>query len=323
MKRLYTSPPSLRYRAAARTWLVAAAICTGLGTPGCAAKKRDTAAAKVSAYDADFAIVFSEVIGVVEKLYPQYDDDPVRGVIKTAWHQVSHNASMDDPNSAQVRARASGGSNPAATSSAFGNQVSGMQKRFFVRFDIKIVAPRPFEITIIPHAAEWEAGNAVPSEMKSNNIPAWLPGRTDALRMQIYRKLRKHAVRKVDRVQLEAPKEDPIAAEADALALGALPDDAEVVVRKVYAAALARDAARMRPHMADEFAWDARSTPSADTAVVVWQADTAAMDALERAIGDGCAMVGAEIRCHDAVFAKLGAAWKFISFVPAPPPAAR
>lgn len=290
---------------------------SGMGGTGCAAKKRDLKAAKASAYDTDFAIVFSEVIRVVEATYPQYDDDPVRGVVKTAWHQVDFNASMDDPNTSQIRARASGGANNAATSPGLGNQTD-FRKKYFVRFDIKIVAPRPFEISITPHAAEWDPGNAVPTEMKSNNIPPWLPGRTDALRLKLYRALKSYAVAKRGDIKAPAEVEDPLAGEVARLALDGLPQAGAEVVRAAFRAALGRDARALRAIMAEAFAWDSRSAPGADTAIVVWQADPSHLAALERDLRGGCALAGDRITCGHAIFALSAGAWQFAEFVEVP-----
>src|ERR1043166_3324969 len=58
---------------------------------GCPSSK-EIRIAQTSAYDADFAIVYSETLAAVQELYPELTEDPASGIIRTAWHQVTYSS---------------------------------------------------------------------------------------------------------------------------------------------------------------------------------------------------------------------------------------
>src|SRR5262245_35641702 len=75
-----------------RIIFLAAAACA----TGCPASTKQIATARQSVYDTDFSVVFSAALDATRDVYPNIDDAPGRGVIKTAWHQVSYANNQDD-----------------------------------------------------------------------------------------------------------------------------------------------------------------------------------------------------------------------------------
>src|SRR5438874_9132306 len=62
---------------------------------GCGNKK-EVESAKRSVYDTDFAIVYNAALDATRELYPNIDDHPGSGAIRTAWHQVQYATNNDD-----------------------------------------------------------------------------------------------------------------------------------------------------------------------------------------------------------------------------------
>src|SRR6185436_20657950 len=88
----------------------------------------------------------------------------------------------------------------ATTPATAGTASAGMPtrlayKRFFIRFDVTVAGGRPWRLKVVGHAAEWEPGAAMPTELHGIARPSWLEGRTDALLFAIYNRLKGHAVR--------------------------------------------------------------------------------------------------------------------------------
>jgi len=289
---------------------------------GCVSNK-DVREAEQSVYDADFATVFNETVTAVRELYPTLDDDPRNGIIKTAWHQVRFSNDSDDPKTVRARDRAAGLDSPTATQSALGGQQSLAMTRTFIRFDVTVMGGRPWRIRVIGKAAEWEPGNAVPSEMRGASKPAWLEGRTDALVVAIHDRLKAYA--------RKAPKQAaPVAvAEPENLApFGPIPEAAARTLAAVRRALNDRDNRALRQQLADDVVWSLGAEPGADTAITMWQADPDTLTQMRAALAAGCRPDGAtRVACPPAateqpgyvgwrlLLEKRGAAWKVTAFV--------
>lgn len=292
---------------------------------GCGNKK-DLQYAKRSLYDADFAVVYNAALEATRELYPQLDDNPGNGSIKTAWHQVQYANNTDDL--ANQRTVAQGqGFNPNAVSQ--GAAAAGMPtrlayKRYFIRFDVSVVGGRPWRVKVIGHASEWEPGNALPTELRGPARPHWLDGRTDALQLAIYRRVKGFAV---------PMKEDPAPArpedtlpKTDPGTFKGIPAGAATRLAKLKDAIVLRDPTALRAQLAGDVEWSLGGAPGADTAMAMWQADPEALDTMVKLIDAGCGGTDKRITCPNGgstpgawqlVLELRGDAWLVTSFVKA------
>ena len=297
---------------------------------GCSGHK-ELHTARRSVYDIDFAIVYSQAMAAVQKLYPTTDDDPTAGVIRTAWHQVPlAQSSSDDPTTASSLGNGTY-SNPAnASPSTMGapqvNQVGNsatLTKRYFIRFDVSVLGGRPWRIHVTGHASEWEPGNAVPVELRGANVPHWLAGRTDELVVAIYRRLRPYARPAPAEAVAPTPGDE---VEVDVKKFGAIPVGAAAAASAIEKAVALRDYAALRGVVAADVVWSLGAEPGADAALATWQADPTVLDALVAALDAGCAVAGTKVTCPvaaakpgftgwRATLEARGAAWKLTSFV--------
>ena len=161
-----------------RITFLAAIICA----TGCTTHKTEVETAKKSLYDAEFTVVYTAALEATRESYPNIEDAPGPGAIKTAWHQVSYANNQDDMTNPQTLANAQGINSRAAASP--GAASAGMPtrlayKKYFIRFDISVAGGRPWRLKVIGHAAEWEPGAAQPTELHGGGRPSWLDGRTD------------------------------------------------------------------------------------------------------------------------------------------------
>jgi hypothetical protein len=289
--------------------------------------KKEVRAAKSSVYDIDFAIVYSGALAATRELYANLDDNPGSGKIQTAWHQVQYANNEEDLGNQRVVAQ-SQGVNSSGTVSP-GAQAAGMPtrlayKRYFVRFDITVAGGRPWRVKVVGHAAEWDPGNAMPTELRGIARPPWLDGRIEALQVAIYRKIKPYAIHAKeeptqDKADVELPKTDPtvfkgVSAPA-AKTLAAIKD-----------ALAMRDNVALRAQLSDDVVWSLGGAPGADTAMAMWQADPETLEAMSRVIAGGCGSVDKKVACPPGppvagawqlVVEPRGDAWKVTSFVKA------
>jgi hypothetical protein len=300
--------------------VVAVAISIALGlvlTTSCGANKKEVDEAKRSVYDAEFAIVFSAAVAATRELYPRVEEDPVTGVIKTAWHQVKYNdPGADDPKSVQSRDQTAGvgASSPGG---ALGYNPSLARRVNFIRFDVHVAGGRPWRVRVIGTASQLEPGNALPTELRGANKPHWLPGRVDALTVAIHKRLKKYAQAApvhVEVVEEEAPR---------AKVGGDIPDGARETAQAVVAAIDTRDYAALRATCADDVVWSLGAAPGVDGAMAMWQADPGVFAQMKKAITAGCEKDGADVVCPVGAprgawqlrLALRGSAWKLAAFV--------
>jgi hypothetical protein len=302
-----------------------------LALASCSTSKKEIHDAQHSVYDVDFATVYSAALEATRELYPNLDDNPGNGMIHTAWHQVQYASNMDDAAQATpvggTGALNGGGMNgmgsPAGNAAGMPTHLTS--KKYFVRFDISVLGGRPWKVKVVGHAKSWDVGAAEPVELHGAARPSWLSPRVDALQVEIYKKVKRYAVPMKDEetkvvVEDDTPKTDPstfkdIAPEA-AKALASLKD-----------ALAKREPTGIRPSIADDVVWSLGAEPGADTAMVMWQADSDSLEQMAKLVGEACAADGdKKVRCpggeatpghYQLVLEPRGNAWKVTSFVKA------
>lgn len=307
---------------------VIGSIALALAPAACGNNKKEVEAAKHSLYDTDFAIVYSAALDATRDLYPNLDDAPGAGAIRTSWHQVVFANTQDDLANPSVVANG----NPTATSVAGGNPqtsaaagAAGMPtrlayKRFFIRFDVTVMGGRPWRVKIVGHASEWAPGAAMPVELHGIARPPWLEPRTDALLLAIHNKLKTHAI-----AMKETPKADPVEAlpKTDVGMFKELPAAAAQRLAHVRDACTRREFQSLRADLADDVVFAPGSEGNADTALALWQADPDTLEQMAKVITPACAQAGDTIACpsgarigtYQLVIAQRGADWKVTSFV--------
>lgn len=288
---------------------------------GCTTKK-EINAAKTSAYDTDFAIVFSEALSAVRELYPNLDEDPAAGTIRTAWHQVQFSTGADqDPRSQQITNQATG----VGAGGAFTTPASQTYKRLFIRFDVHVSGGRPWRVRVRGRASEWDPGNAQPTELRGAATPHWLPGRRDALMVAIYRRLKQYAVTIEEEPEVVAEDEGPA---VDPASFGDIPADAATAATEIVKAVERRDLGALRARLAADVQWAIGAPGDAATAVAMWQADPEVFAALAKALRAGCRKASdTAVQCPPeateqpgylgwrATLEQRGDAWLLTSFV--------
>lgn len=287
--------------------LVAPAIAIGAG---CSTNAKLIKEARDSGYEADFAIVYSEVLAAVRELYPQLAENANSGVIRTAWHPV------------RIQSESAGASqdNPVNTNTSGLSTTSSRRKTYYVRFRIFVVGGKPWRVRVEGEASSWEIGE-IPQPLKGAEIPPWLKGRTDNLRVAIHKRLTDYAVPlKKDEVVAKKVEERP-----DETPFASLPPAAAKVVATVAQAARTRNLEALRRLMADDLSWSAGAT-GADTAVAMYSADATLLSAMSATLEKGCGSSGdTEILCpadarapgfrgYFARFTVIDKAWKLAAF---------
>jgi len=289
---------------------------------GCQSNKKDVEAARNSVFDADFAVIYSAAIEVTRKNYPNLEDAPGKGAIKTAWHQVSNANTEDDLSNSPTLSNGPGIA--AANQTAANQAASGMPtrlayKRFFIRFDVAVTGGRPWRLKVVGHAAMWEPGAAEPSELHGAARPSWLESRTDALTAAIYERIKGYAQpMKQVAVADDVPHADP-AAYAD------VPPLAAKTLATLKDAATGHDYTALRTLLADDIVWSLGGGTGADVALVTWQADPEPLDAMTKLLGGPCAGDAKKVACpasaapggYQIVLEPRAGAWRVTSFVKA------
>jgi hypothetical protein len=294
-----------------------AAVCAALAGACGGASDREIREAQSSGYRGDFAVIYSETLAAVRDLYPELVEDARAGVIRTAWHAVHVQQGTDDNENQST--------NPGSPRSGL-QTTNRRRQEFFIRFDVHVVGGRPWRVRVDGEASSWKAGE-VPSPMRGSEIPHWLEGRVNALEVAVHQRLKKYAVG----LKLgPEPAAGPAAVKPlDQARFGKLPAGAARVIAEVERAAGARDVARLRTFMADEFTYSSGDAPSADTAIVVWRADPSILTELTRAVGAGCAseQASGQVVCPAAAagdpgfagyrvaFQAAGGSWTMVAFL--------
>jgi hypothetical protein len=296
---------------------------------GACTNKKDLKSAKSSVYDTDFTVVYNAALDATRELYPTLNENPGPGMIKTAWHQVQYANNQDDLANQRTIAQGQGVSSGQVGAA---QQMAGMPtrlayKRFFIRFDVSVVGGRPWRVKVIGHASEWEPGNALPTELNGAARPSWLDGRTDALTVAIYKRIKPYA--KPMKKEEEPVKPEDMIPKTDPKAFTGVPPAAAATLAKIRDALVRRNIADgLREHVADDVVWSLGAPPGADIAMATWQADSEVLEAMQRVITTGCAGTDKKVTCPPStgepvpgayvlVLELRGDAWKVTSFVKA------
>lgn len=235
--------------------------------------------AQTSGYKGDFAVIYSETLAAVRELYPHVNEDARTGVVRTAWHPVHVQQGADDDSTQSATV------NPRGGRTGF-QSAAVMREQFFVRFTVHVVGGRPWRVRVHGEASAWKAGD-MPTPLRGSEIPQWLPGRVNSLEVAIYRRLKGYAVEL--KYAPEAATRAAAAAPVDVAKFGQVPAEAARVIAAVEQAAGARDMAALRSLMVDQFTYTTGDEPSADTAILVWQADPSILAELDKVLDAGCA----------------------------------
>jgi len=287
--------------------------------------KEVIAHAKASVYDADFAVVYNSALGATRELYPALKDSPGPGRISTAWHQVSYGNNQDDLQNQRTLAQSQGltGAAGSPTATMAGMPTRLAYKRYFVRFDVSVLGGRPWRVKVVGHASEWDPGAAMPSDMTGAQRPSWLDGRTEALQVAIYKRLKTVAVKAKEEVVVSVedslPKTDPNAFKG-------IPAGAGKTLATVKDSIGKRDYSALRPELDDNVVWSLGGGSGADVAIATWQADPSVLDAMVSTINAGCAAGSGpkQVACpagppkpgaYQLLLEDRGGSWKITSFV--------
>ncbi|HET9625419.1 MAG TPA: hypothetical protein VFP84_28825 [Kofleriaceae bacterium] len=291
----------------------------------CGVSKKDIKTAKHSLFDTDFAVVYGAALEATREQYPNLEDAPGRGAIKTAWHQVANNNGDDVTQQKVVGAGAGNtiGPNNGVPGTASGGLPTRLSyKRYFIRFDVTIAGGRPWRLKVVGHAAEWEPGTAQPTELHGIARPSWLEGRSDSLLVAIYKKVQKFAVPMKD--DGGADEEDTGVKKSDPQAFHDVPPAAAKRLAALKDALDGRNYAALRSQLADDVLWSLGGGAGADTAVAMWQADTEPLDLMSKALAGGCFGDDKKVTCppgpplpgiYQLILEARPEGWKVTSFV--------
>ncbi len=257
-----------------------------LGGASCAASDAEVRKARSSGYESDFATVYGEALSATVKLYPHTVENAVTGLIQTAWHTVHvETGTRQSSNSLRGTQGRSQGRNQRGGVGQLSGTASSDQKRYFIRFRIHVVGGKPWRIRVKGEASEWRAGD-IPLPLKGAEVPPWVKGRTNALRIAIHKRLKKHAVT----VDKDIPVvKSPVLSIKEPSGFGEIPATASKMVGTVFRAIRSRDMATLRSSMAEDLQWSLGDAGNADVALALWQADTTSLDALSKVLEAGCA----------------------------------
>lgn len=305
---------------------VIASLALALVLGACDSNKKEVASAKRSVFDTDFAVIYSAALDVTRDLYPNLDDAPGRGAIKTAWHQVVYANTADDLSNPQtvsngqgVAPNQNGMGSPAAAQGGMPTRLA--YKRYFVRFEVSVMGGRPWRLKVVGHAAEWEPGAAMPSELHGIARPAWLEGRTDALLLAIYKKIKPYAIPMKEELKL-APEEE--VGKTDPAVFTGVTPTAGKRLAMIKDALGHRDYPLLQTLLADDVVWSLGGGSGADAAMATWEADGESLDQMGKMITAGCAGDAKRVACpagdpkpgvFQLVIEPRGDAWKITSFV--------
>jgi len=198
-------------------------------------------------------------------------------------------------------------------------------KRYFIRFEVHVLGGRPWRVKVTGHASSWDPGAAMPVEMRGADKPAWLEGRTEALQVAIFKRIRQYAIAMKEEAppsdvpEDNTPKTDPASFKnVPAAAAKELATTKDVLAKRDYTA--------LRPELADDVVWSLGGGTGADAAMAMWQADPSALDAMAAALASCSADGDKRVLCPPGQPAagawqltlepRLGA-WKLTSFVKA------
>jgi hypothetical protein len=316
--------------------LRAAVLAAIVAVSACSASKMEVHAAQHSLYDADFNAVYTATLDAIRQLYPNLDDNPGTGKITTAWHQVQYASSADDATGvtatpSQIAQQGGGnsamspGMNTVPTSPAAGAAGMGQRlayKKYYIRFEVAVLGGRPWRVKVIGHAAAWDVGAAMPTELHGAARPPWLTPRIEALEVEIYKKMKGFAIAANDEGSAAADDELP---KTDPASFKDVPPDAARALAGLKDVLTKRDTDGLRANIADDVVWSLGGAPGIEVAMATWQADPGSFDEMAKLIDSGCAAAGAKkVACpggdlqpgqYQLVVEPRAGTWKVTSFL--------
>jgi hypothetical protein len=298
----------------------------------CGSSKKEVETARHSLYDTDFAVVYSAALEATRELYPNLDDNPGPGKIATSWHQVQYSncagagSTCDDMVNQRVINQQQG-VNPSASPGA---QMAGMPtrlayKRYFIRFDVRVIGGRPWRVKVIGHASSWDPGAAMPVELRGADKPHWLDGRTESLQVAIYKKIKQYAI-PMKEEQPVGEDESALGPKTDPASFKNIPAPAAKQLAAIKDALGRRDYTALKPMLADDITWSLGGGTGADAAMAMWQADPTAFDAMAGTLAVCVADGDKKVACpggaptagaYQLLLEPRGDAWRVTSFVKA------
>jgi hypothetical protein len=323
-----------RHRITGPVVVLAAFACVLMA---CGSNKKEVESARHSLYDTDFAVVYSAALEATREQYPNLDDNPGPGKIATSWHQVQYancegaGSTCDDM--VQQRTLASGGgmsptgsmagttgTSPTASSMA-GMPTRLAYKRYFIRFDIHVLGGRPWRVKVTGHASSWDPGAAMPTELKGADKPHWLEGRTQALQVAIYKRVKQYAVPMKEELASSEAEEGP---KTDPASFKDVPVTAAKRLASIKDVLAKRDYTALRPALAEDVVWSLGGGTGADAAMAMWQADPSAFEAMTGTLGACVAAGDKRVTCpggtpapgaYQLILELRGETWQVTSFV--------
>ena len=307
----------------------------GFALAACASNKAEIRAAQHSLYDTDFAVVYSAALAATRDLYPNLDENPGPGRIATSWHQVQYancagaGSTCDDSMVnqqviSQSQGVQQGTPNSSATSAGMPTRLA--YKRYFIRFEVHVLGGRPWRVKVTGHASAWDPGAAMPVELRGADKPHWLPGRTEALQVAIYKKIRQYAIPMKEEAPSDKESQEEKDVHTDPASFKNMPADAAKALASIKDVLAKRDYDALRPLLADDVVWSLGGGTGADAAMAMWQADPSALDAMTTTLGacvaDGdkrvlCPGGQAPVGAWQLTIEPRAGAWKLTSFVKA------
>ena len=129
-------------------------------------------------YDTDLDAVLAAATDVAKQNAKTVEVDREHSMVKTAWQIVAN--VKDVPY----------GYNPNGI--AMPGAVASM--KYFARYDIQVVGPRPWRVAVMAHASKWQDGLPKPQELPDDSPPAWLTERREHIFEDINARLKGSAV---------------------------------------------------------------------------------------------------------------------------------
>lgn len=139
----------------------------------CGAERRHVDARQHPWFDAPFEEVFTNARDVITSKFRVVAVNPDAATIKTGWQRIGG-----------LGMGRGAGSGPDGS----------YRGQAFIRIDVAVVGPRPYEVRVVGRAALKRPEDVLHSELKGGDEPAWLGVRVDAIRTEIYERLRQRAV---------------------------------------------------------------------------------------------------------------------------------
>ncbi|HET9992133.1 MAG TPA: hypothetical protein VFQ65_26565 [Kofleriaceae bacterium] len=129
-------------------------------------------------YNTDLDAVMSAATDVAKQNAKTVEVDREHATIKTAWQIVANVQEPADAYDFRGIAKVGGAA----------------MTKYFARYDIHVIGPRPWQVVVAAHASKWLDGNVKPTELPDDSPPAWLLERRDHIVDDINARLRASAV---------------------------------------------------------------------------------------------------------------------------------